>query len=143
MSSNGINYQVPDLASILRTLSAYGPSHSQPVPVQQNQVQQQYQQIPHGQSFEPRELYANPDLQQPNAGNPPLFRTDVEQSARCVASNGLMELPPTLSSAPTHVQKVDPTVITEWSAGLRCATKLFASNEQFGNRIRKVTTYPQ
>jgi len=34
--------------------------------------------------------------------------------------------------------KIDPTTILDWSAGLRFATQLVATNEQFGNRVRKV-----
>lgn len=131
--SNPDYYQVPDLASILRTLSAYGPL--QTPPPQTTQQQPLLNGVDYGIPYAP----ANPGLHAlateesfltPQLENDP--KVIVQESAK------VTNQPPDSSQTIATVPKIDPTIITEWSAGLRFATKLFASNDQYGNRVRKV-----
>lgn len=52
----------------------------------------------------------------------------------------VLNVPQTRTPQPEK-QVIDPATITEWSAGLRCVTKIAAQNRHFAESIRRVRTY--
>jgi len=129
------DYQVPDLSSILRTLSAYVPATLHQAPITDYQEHDNHQQNSYEEEYDPSQSYVHLN---PHASSFSASRSEDTQSNHVSQPNGLMRPPPNPSPAPIALPKIDPTTILDWSAGLRFATKLFATNEQSGNRVRKV-----
>ncbi|THY70169.1 hypothetical protein D6C86_08280 [Aureobasidium pullulans] len=132
----------PDLASILATLAQFAPQ------------QQEQQQAPPPAATTP--TITDPRLQrrqQQNAQSS--FQPSHEKHPKQVdhASSsynpqaavfqpvkpqGRSTPQPPRTSAPQQEQQtiIDPATITEWSAGLRCVTKIAAQNPMFADKIR-------
>lgn len=133
----------PDLASILATLAQFAPQQQQqdqqppPPPtattptitdprLQRRQNNQPYSQIP-------QHLQQN-NTQSSTAYNP---QAAVFQP---ITSQHLTTSQPSRTSTPQQQEQtiIDPATITEWSAGLRCVTKIAAQNPLFAEKIRGV-----
>jgi hypothetical protein len=138
----------PDLASILATLAQFAPQQQQnqqpPPPTsttptitdprlqrrQQNHINQPsaqpYNQIPH-------HLQQNtPQTSTPYNPQATVFQPVIPQQ-RPIPQ-------PSRTSTPQQQEHtiIDPATITEWSAGLRCVTKIAAQNPLFAEKIRGV-----
>ncbi|KAI5210957.1 hypothetical protein AUEXF2481DRAFT_39059 [Aureobasidium subglaciale EXF-2481] len=137
----------PDLASILATLAQFAPqqqdqqqppqSTATPPAItdprlqrrQQNQIIQSSNQTFHSQTSS--QLQHN-DHQSSNSYNP---QAAIFQP---VKPQGRSAPPPPRTSTPQQQEQtiIDPATITEWSAGLRCVTKIAAQNPGFAEKIR-------
>ncbi|THX44447.1 hypothetical protein D6D02_01848 [Aureobasidium pullulans] len=132
----------PDLASILATLAQFAPQ------------QQEQQQAPPPAATTP--TITDPRLQrrqQQNAQSS--FQPSYEKHPKQVDHSSSSYNPqaavfqpvkpqgrstpqPPRTSTPQQEQQtiIDPATITEWSAGLRCVTKIAAQNPMFADKIR-------
>jgi len=124
--------QVPDLASVLRTLAALAPANSQ----------QPAQNI--ASAVQPSlELSYDPTLPlQASLHHPASIEQNIIQATSTVAEHQAVpqhrpsiQDPPRSNSAPPLI---DPATITEWSHGLRCVSKIAAQNPSFKIAIRKL-----
>lgn len=122
----------PELASILATLAQFAP-----------------QQQPEQQSPQPPTITApttaDPRLlrrQQAQSSHPPFPQTSSNQSnpyTPQAANFNPVQSQQRSTPQPTEQTIIDPATITEWSAGLRCVTKIAAQNPLFGDKIRGVS----
>jgi hypothetical protein len=105
------NYQAPDLASVLATLSALN----------------QQSQAAAGQAVTATQPYPNPLPPQngAQAQNSQTWRQIVQPQA----------LPPKEQALP---KMTDPATITDWPSGLRCVMKTVAINERIIQDIKRV-----
>jgi hypothetical protein len=136
----------PDLASILATLAQFAPQQQQdqqqpPPPTtttptitdprlqrRQNQsTTQSYNQIP---QTDQQNTSQSSTPYNPQAA---VFQPVVPQQ-RVISQ-------PSRTSTPQQQEHtiIDPATITEWSAGLRCVTKIAAQNPLFAEKIRGVS----
>jgi hypothetical protein len=142
----------PDLASILATLAQFAPQQQQdqqqpPPPttttptitdprLQRRQQTQPNQPSPQPYNQIPQSLQQN-NLQTSTPYNPQatVFQPVVPQQ-RPIPQ-------PSRTSTPQQQEHtiIDPATITEWSAGLRCVTKIAAQNPLFAEKIRGVRIY--
>lgn len=140
----------PDLASILATLAQFAPQ--QPQDQQQTpppsattptitdprlQRRQQVQNVPSTAqtwSQTPDQLQQN-DYSPSSSYNPQaaVFQP-VNPKGRATS-----QLPKTSTPQQQEQTIIDPATITEWSAGLRCVTKIAAQNPMFAEKIRGVS----
>jgi hypothetical protein len=112
-----------DLDNILATLASLQQPGSLPAQDQTydpNHAYQCFQDIP--QSYPPQQ---NPPYQQP---------ADPRLAARPAQHPAAPPKPQDRASTPL----IDPSTITEWKQGLRCVSKIAASNPNFGVSVRKV-----
>jgi hypothetical protein len=139
----------PDLASILATLAQFAP-----------QQQQDQQQTPPPTATTP--TITDPRLQrrQQNQSNQPSTQPFNQLPQSLLQSNAQSPTPynpqaavfqpvvpqqraipqPSRTSTPQQQEQtiIDPATITEWTAGLRCVTKIAAQNPLFAEKIRGV-----
>lgn len=141
----------PDLASILATLAQFAPQQPQdqqqtPPPsattptitdprLQRRQQSQNPLSTAQSWSQLPNQLQQN-DSQSSSSYNP--------QAAVFQPVDSQGRAPSVSSKTPApHQQEqtiIDPATITEWSAGLRCVTKIAAQNPMFAEKIRGVSS---
>jgi hypothetical protein len=142
----------PDLASILATLAQFAPQQQQdqqqpPPPttttptitdprLQRRQQTQPNQPSPQPYNQIPQSIQQN-NVQTSTPYNPQatVFQPVVPQQ-RPIPQ-------PSRTSTPQQQEHtiIDPATITEWSAGLRCVTKIAAQNPLFAEKIRGVRIY--
>jgi hypothetical protein len=135
----------PDLASILATLAQFAPQQQQdqqpPPPTSTTptitdprlQRRQQNQPSPQPYNQIPQHLQQNtPQSSTPYNPQATVFQPIVPQQ-RPIPQ-------PSRTSTPQQQEHtiIDPATITEWSAGLRCVTKIAAQNPLFAEKIRGV-----
>jgi hypothetical protein len=143
----------PDLASILATLAQFAPQQQQerqqtPSPtaatptitdprLQRRQQNQSNQSTTQPFNHIPQSLLQN-NAQSSTSYNPQaaVFQPVVSQQ-RAVPQ-------PSRTSTPQQQEQtiIDPATITEWTAGLRCVTKIAAQNPLFAEKIRGVRLCP-
>lgn len=122
------NDPVPDLASILQTLSAYAPavssfssngaSHEEPTPLNRED-----------DDYEPPASFASPE--QPPVADP---ISRPQESTSYDPAN--ISTPRPITTTPTPPP--DPYTITTWPAALQCVMKSVSQNEAHQARIRKL-----
>jgi hypothetical protein len=137
----------PDLASILATLAQFAPQ----------QQQQDQQQTPPSTATPP--TITDPRLQrrqnqsttQPYNQTPQTLQQNNTQPSTLYNPQAAVFQPvvpqqrvisqPSRTSTPQQQEHtvIDPATITEWSAGLRCVTKIAAQNPLFAEKIRGVS----
>lgn len=116
----------PELASILATLAQFAPP---PTPSSNTQDQNQ-------------EPYQSTTPPIPENGIPQTYQHPYVPYHAPAPSDPRIRPTPQGRSTPT-VEKliIDPATITEWSAGLRCVSKMSAQNRMFGETIRRVSDF--
>ncbi|THX60400.1 hypothetical protein D6D06_01229 [Aureobasidium pullulans] len=132
----------PDLASILATLARFAPQQQEqqqaPPPaattptITDPRLQRRQQQNAQS-SFQPSyEKHPKPVDHSSSSYNP---QAAVFQP---VKPQGRSTPQPPKTSTPQQEQQtiIDPAMITEWSAGLRCVTKIAAQSPMFADKIR-------
>lgn len=135
----------PDLASILATLAQFAPQQQgqqqAPPPaattptITDPRLQRRQQQNAQS-SFQPsHEKHPKQVDHSSSSYNP---QAAVFQP---VKPQGRSTPQPPRTSTPQQEQQtiIDPATITEWSAGLRCVTKIAAQNPMFADKIRGVS----
>jgi hypothetical protein len=138
----------PDLASILATLAQFAPQQQQdqqqpPPPtattptitdprLQRRQNQSTSQ--PYNQTLQNFQQHNTPQSSTPYNPQAAVFQPVVPQQ-RVISQ-------PSRTSTPLQQEHtiIDPATITEWSAGLRCVTKIAAQNPLFAEKIRGVSS---
>lgn len=149
MASNG--YQVPDLESILQTLRSYAPSDTTTTTASATPTEAasyalhplDLSAILRGDSFQ----RAPPVAESSNQCEPEdhISKTPVNDPRLARRALNHDPAPPQQSQLPqsSKIQDTkpsgDPTTIIDWVAAVRYTTKLLGGNEQFANRIRKVS----
>ncbi|KAI5205700.1 hypothetical protein E4T39_02800 [Aureobasidium subglaciale] len=137
----------PDLASILATLAQFAPQQQeQQQPPQPSatppaitdprlQRRQQHQNIQ--SSSQPPYNQIPPQAQQ-HDNRPPNSYNPQAAIFQPVKPQGRSAPQPPRTSTPQQQEQtiIDPATITEWSAGLRCVTKIAAQNPGFAEKIR-------
>lgn len=142
----------PDLASILATLAQFAP-----------QQQPEQQQTPAPPSTATTPTITDPRLQrrlqnqnsqstsQPYNQIPQLLQQNTSKSSTAYNPQAAVFQPvipqqraipqPSRTSTPQQQEQtiIDPATITEWTAGLRCVTKIAAQNPLFAEKIRGVS----
>jgi hypothetical protein len=113
MASNG--YQVPDLASVLKTLASLTPAQQ-------------------------ATLAAPPELVHTTTSEAPYQRVTVPSSQHHTENPPIPQL---TTADRSKSELVDPSTITEWSAGLRYVMKIVAVRENIIADIRKVSLHVQ
>lgn len=122
------NYQTPDLASILRTLSqAQNPISGPPT------TQSTVSSFRHGQITPNVAQIANRGHTQDYA---PFQNSSAHPQTTLSYSNG-HHIPAPRTSQPPKAE-IDPRTITTWAPALRYVTKLLTKNEDITERIRKL-----
>jgi hypothetical protein len=138
----------PDLASILATLAQFAP--------QQQQQDQQHPPPPtdtpptitdprlQRRQNQPTTQPYNQTLQNPQQQNTPQSSTPYNPQAAVfqpVIPQQRVNPQSSRTSTPQRQEHtiIDPATITEWSAGLRCVTKIAAQNPLFAEKIRGVS----
>ena len=129
---NSYDYQTPDLASILRTLSGQSSQSLQPV-AGASTVDTHYNTSQgtqggfNGISYVPEQPHITvaPPVNHPYQHLPPTEPSRPEPRV-------------TLEPKQTSKPSVDPKTITSWSPGLRYITKQVAQDEEFAERIKKL-----
>lgn len=137
------NSQVPDLASVLRTLASLASAgNQQPVqqPPQQPVIQQQYNP---SHVYDPAQYHKSPQLFPTLAQPNPTYPFGVAEDHRPDPQHrrSIQNLHRNTPTPPL----IDPATITEWSQGLRCVSKIAAQNPNFKVAIRKarlVSAFP-
>ena len=129
---NSYDYQTPDLASILRTLSGQPSQNLQPA-AGASPVNTHYNT---GQGSQGGFIGTSYILEQPQVAVTPPYNYSYQH------------LPPTEPSKPepkvtlepkqTSKPSVDPKTITSWPSGLRYITKLVAQDDEFAERVKKL-----
>jgi len=104
-----------DLASILATLSQFAPPVQSHNSAPDEVIQQDVREESDYEPYEPQESRAPEAIQQRLEGRTPQSQQSV----------------------------IDPATITEWSAGLRCVSKIAAQNRQFAETIKRVARPPK
>lgn len=129
------NSQVPDLASVLRTLASLASAGNQQPhqqPHQQPVIQQQYNP---SHVYDPAQYHKSPQLfptlAQPNPAYP--FGVAEDHRPDPQHRRSIQNLHRNTPTPPL----IDPATITEWSQGLRCVSKIAAQNPNFKVAIRK------
>ncbi|KAF2500597.1 hypothetical protein BU16DRAFT_523376 [Lophium mytilinum] len=127
------NPQVPDLASVLRTLASLAPATPQQPGQDIAASLLQHQSEPFYDPTHPTQATSQPST---NVEQLPVRPTSTRQDQRTVPQHrSSIQDPPRTSSAPPLI---DPATITEWSHGLRCVSKIAAQTPSFKMAIRKL-----
>ncbi|KAK2765231.1 hypothetical protein FQN54_008930 [Arachnomyces sp. PD_36] len=126
MASN--EYQIPDLASILQTLSAYAPTPAPSIPNNGASYQEEATQPRDDDEYEPPASFS--PQQPPPLANP----IPHPPSQETTSYNPTTHYPP----KPTTAPQPDPSTITTWPAALQCVMKTVAQNEAHQARIRRL-----
>jgi len=132
--ANNNPFVPPELASILATLAQFAPP---PTPAQN--IQDPYREPPRSTippGFPTTENYVSQSHQQS-------YQQQQQQQQQPYAAPVSLDpriRPQGRSTSTSIVEKIviDPATITEWSAGLRCVSKIAAQNRLFGDTIRRV-----
>ncbi|GAB7348897.1 hypothetical protein MBLNU459_g7589t1 [Dothideomycetes sp. NU459] len=142
----------PELASILATLAQFAPPPASGHNT--TQVPSQYQStttlpllatdaytlptLGYNTNHIQSQVQSNtPPLPAINAYPPP-YQQPYEAYAPTLPSERLPLSTPQGRSTPVEKLIIDPAAITEWSAGLRCVSKLAVQNRLFGETIRRM-----
>jgi hypothetical protein len=123
MTSN--EYQVPDLASVLQTLSAYAPAASSQLNNGASYYEQSTQ-LNDDDEYEPPASFSSREAAP--TGNP------IPHPQESTSYNPAAHPTPKPPSAPSP----DPSTITTWPAALQCVMKTVSQNEAHQARIRKL-----
>lgn len=123
----------PELASILATLAQFAPPPVAPPNTQE------YSQEPYRSTTPPGipENHAAQAYQQPYASYSTTAPSDPR--VRPTPQGRSTPIPQGRSTPTTEKLIIDPATITDWSAGLRCVSKVAAQNRLFGETIRRVS----
>ena len=124
MASN--EYQIPDLASVLQTLSAYVPTSS----LQPNNDTSYHEnpEQPPEEEYEPPASFQAADQTVREERTNPIPITQPEEAAYSTPAN-----PPVKASVTP-----DPSTITKWPAALQFVMKTVAQNEAHQAKIRRL-----
>lgn len=129
MASN--EYQVPDLASVLQTLSAYAP------PAASSSGAKPYEEPSHlndeDDEYEPPASFSNIEhapVTEPN----PIPHPQESTSHSSFDNSTPKPTPPAVAAPPPP----DPSTITTWPSALQCVMKTVSQNEAHQTRIRKL-----
>jgi hypothetical protein len=143
---SNFTYQTPDLASVLKTLAAFAPPQLQPQPATQPPSAQSVAPPPKDYELEEGE-YEPPDSVSQIQASPQTFPANAPghnpptqvQSSRDPRSHPASTTPqPTPTETVNRPPPIDATIITDWSAGLKCVMKTVAQNDAAMARIKKV-----
>ncbi|KAF2813862.1 uncharacterized protein BDZ99DRAFT_459613 [Mytilinidion resinicola] len=127
------NPQIPDLASVLRTLASLAPANPQQPGQDIAASLLQHHPEPPYHPTHPTQANLQPP---PNVEQIPSRPTSTIQDQRTVPQHRpSVQDPPRAGSTPPLI---DPATITEWSHGLRCITKIAGQTPNFKVAIRKM-----
>jgi hypothetical protein len=144
----------PDLASILATLAQFAPQQQQQLeqtqPPPQSSVTTPTITDPRRQARQQVQNQHSYHQDQQNDHHPSSTSSSYNPKASVFQPINAPQLQPRSASQsqsiPSSQQQyeqniIDPATITEWSAGLRCVTKMAAQNPLFADKIRGVSIY--
>ena len=120
-----MDYQPPDLATVLRTLAQFAPPAIDISPIQQPS------------STAPFATELNRKIEEDY--EPPEAETSAYNAP--IPSQKRQNMPLQAHVPIKSVPPVDPATITDWPNGLRHVMKAVARNEAIAHRIRKVRGY--
>ncbi|KAG9835344.1 hypothetical protein KCU98_g11624, partial [Aureobasidium melanogenum] len=137
----------PDLASILATLAQFAPQQQQdqqqtppPSATTPTITDPRLQRRQQSQNLQPTAQSWNQIQNQPQQNESQSTTSYNPQAAvfQPVNPQGRAPSQQSRTSAPQQQEQtiIDPATITEWSAGLRCVTKIAAQNPMFAEKIR-------